>query len=231
MTDLFEKSIQILELPKVLERLAGQAVTQEGKERCLALRPMTDPDDVQRALDETSAAVDMSALRGCPSFSGVKPVARPSSGPTWGARSTPGSCWTSRRCCGRPAPPGSTVRGTSGRRPASTTCFASLTANRFLEDKITGSIVGEDEIADAASPELASIRRHIRATASKVRDILQQAHLLNQAKISPGRAIITAAQRPLRGARQVGAQERRARPGARRVLLRGPPSSSSPWGW
>ena len=29
MTDLFEKSIQILELPKVLERLAGQAVTQE----------------------------------------------------------------------------------------------------------------------------------------------------------------------------------------------------------
>ena len=69
MTDLFEKSIQILELPKVLERLAGQAVTQEGKERCLALRPMTDPDDVQRALDETSAAVDMSALRGSPSFS------------------------------------------------------------------------------------------------------------------------------------------------------------------
>ena len=68
MTDLFEKSIQILELPKVLERLAGQAVTQEGKERCLALRPMTDPDDVQRALDETSAAVDMSALRGSPSF-------------------------------------------------------------------------------------------------------------------------------------------------------------------
>ena len=75
MTDLFEKSIQILELPKVLERLAGQAVTQEGKERCLALRPMTDPDDVQRALDETSAAVEMSALRGSPSFSGVKPVA------------------------------------------------------------------------------------------------------------------------------------------------------------
>ena len=36
---------------------------------------MTDPDDVQRALDETSAAVDMSALRGSPSFSGVKPVA------------------------------------------------------------------------------------------------------------------------------------------------------------
>ena len=31
MTDLFEKSIQILELPKVLERLAGQAVTRRAR--------------------------------------------------------------------------------------------------------------------------------------------------------------------------------------------------------
>ena len=60
--------------------------------------------------------------------------------------------------------------------------FRSLTANRFLEDKITGSIVGEDEIADTASPELASIRRHIRATASKVRDILNKLLSSNQAK-------------------------------------------------
>ena len=41
MTDLFEKSIQILELPKVLDRLAGQAVTQEGKE--LSLIHISEP--------------------------------------------------------------------------------------------------------------------------------------------------------------------------------------------
>ena len=112
MTDLFEKSIQILELPKVLERLAGQAVTQEGKERCLALRPMTDPDDVQRALDETSAAVDMSALRGSPSFSGVKPVAASLQ------RAHMGGALNTRELLDI------AVRGTSGKRPASTTCFA-----------------------------------------------------------------------------------------------------------
>ena len=39
MTDLFEKSIQTLELPRVLELLSAQAVTEEGKERCRALRP------------------------------------------------------------------------------------------------------------------------------------------------------------------------------------------------
>ena len=31
MTDLFEKSIETLELPRVLDLLADQAVTQEGK--------------------------------------------------------------------------------------------------------------------------------------------------------------------------------------------------------
>ena len=48
MTDLFEKSIHTLELPRVLELLADQAVTEEGKQRCLALRPMTDAGDVRR---------------------------------------------------------------------------------------------------------------------------------------------------------------------------------------
>ena len=57
MTDqeLFEKSIQILELPQVLERLAEQAATEEGKQRCRDLRPYTDADDVRRRLAETTA--------------------------------------------------------------------------------------------------------------------------------------------------------------------------------
>ena len=184
MTDLFEKSIQILELPKVLERLAGQAVTQEGKERCLALRPMTDPDDVQRALDETSAAVDMSALRGSPSFSGVKPVAaslqRAHRGGALNTRELLDIAAVLRAA--RSAKEYADGRAGGEKRTCIDHLFASLTANRFLEDKITGSIVGEDEIADAASPELASIRRHIRATASKVRDILNKLLSSNQAK-------------------------------------------------
>ena len=75
MNDLFEKSIQTLELPQVLNLLSNCAVTQEGRERALTLRPMTDLDDVARAQAETSAAVQMLILRGSPGFSGVKPVA------------------------------------------------------------------------------------------------------------------------------------------------------------
>ena len=60
--------------------------------------------------------------------------------------------------------------------------FRSLTPNRFLEDSITNSILGEEEIADSASSELASIRRHMRATEARVRDILQRLISSNQSK-------------------------------------------------
>ncbi len=52
--------------------------------------------------------------------------------------------------------------------------FLSLHPNRFLEEKITTAILDENEIADAASPELAEIRRHKRAAAAKGRQILQR---------------------------------------------------------
>ena len=71
---LFEKSILTLELPQVLELLSAEAATDEGKERAMSLRPFTHPEDVRRALEETSAAVDMVSLRGAPYFGGVKPV-------------------------------------------------------------------------------------------------------------------------------------------------------------
>ncbi|MEG1857603.1 MAG: endonuclease MutS2 [Pseudoflavonifractor sp.] len=181
MTDLFEKSIRTLELPRVLELLAEQAVTEEGKARARALRPMTDEDDVERALAETSAAVKMTALRGSPSFSGVRPVAASLQ------RADMGGCLNTRELLDIAAVlQAARGAGEYGGGDGGKTCidhlFSGLVPNRFLEEKITGSIVGEDEIADAASPELATIRRHMRATASKVRDILQKIISSNQSK-------------------------------------------------
>ena len=172
MTDLFEKSIQTLELPRVLELLAAQAATEEGKDRCRALRPFTDPDDVQRLQKETSAACSMIVLRGTPPLSGVRPVAASLQ------RADMGGALNTRELldiaallrCARSAKEYATGEGNAK------TCidhlFSSLQANRYLEDRISGSILSEEEIADAASPELAVIRRHIRAYSSMVRDIL-----------------------------------------------------------
>lgn len=181
MPDLLEKSIQTLELPKVLELLANQAVTEEGKERALALRPVTDRDEVCRALAETTAAVQMTALRGSPALTGVKPVAASLQRADRGGALNPRELLDIAAVL-RAARSAREYAGGGGAKSCMDSLFSSLTANRFLEEKITGSIVNEDEIADSASTELASIRRHIRATASKVRDILNKLISSNQAK-------------------------------------------------
>ncbi|WP_283115353.1 endonuclease MutS2 [Intestinimonas timonensis] len=182
MTDLFEKSIQTLELPRVLELLAAQAATEEGKDRCRALRPFTNPDDVARLQRETSAACAMIVLKGTPPLSGIRPVAASLQ------RADMGGALNTRELldiaallrCARSAKEYATGEGNAK------TCidhlFSSLQANRYLEDRISGSILSEEEIADAASPELADIRRHIRASSSKVRDILQKLISSSQAK-------------------------------------------------
>ena len=75
MSELFDKSIRTLELPRVLQLLSEQAVSVEAKEKSLRLRPETETEDVLRLLDQTDAARQMIGLHGAPSFSGVKPVA------------------------------------------------------------------------------------------------------------------------------------------------------------
>ena len=170
----FEKSLTTLELPAVLEMLAQQAVGETAKEQALRLTPSGDKAEVKRRLDETTAAKTMMVVRGSPSFSGVKDV-RPSL-----ARADLGGALNTRELldiarvlqCAR------LVRGyiaddTVGKTPIDYLFYA-LHANKFLEEKINTSIVGEDEIADGASHELASIRRQMRAAASRARDALQK---------------------------------------------------------
>ena len=182
MTELVEKSMATLELPRVLSLLADQAVTEEGKERARRLRPETDPAEVALRLKETTAAVNKMVLRGSPSFSGVKPVAGSLQ------RADMGGSLNTRELLDiagvLAAARSAKEYGESDGEEKSPidVLFHSLHPNRFLEDKITGSIVGDGELADSASPELASIRRHIRATESKVRDILQKIISSSQAK-------------------------------------------------
>ena len=169
-----EKSLVTLELPAVLEMLAQQAVGDTAKQAALSLSPSGDRAEVKRRLDETTAAKTMMVVRGSPSFSGVRDV-RPSL-----ARADLGGALNTRELldiarvlqCAR------LVRGyladdTMGKTSIDHLFYA-LHANKFLEEKINNSITGEDEIADGASSELASIRRQMRAAAARARDALQK---------------------------------------------------------
>ncbi len=56
MSELFDKSIRVLELPRVLELLERHAVSAAAKEKARSLTPSTDAAEVRRLLDETDAA-------------------------------------------------------------------------------------------------------------------------------------------------------------------------------
>lgn len=81
--DLFEKSQATLELPAVLELLAGEAVSQPAQELARALRPRIHREEVRRALAETDAACGLMEYKGSPSFGGVKDVRGPLAGRIW----------------------------------------------------------------------------------------------------------------------------------------------------
>ena len=172
----YEKSTATLELPAILEMLARKAVSEAAKERALALSPATDRASAARLLAETSAARGMMVKRGSPSFSGVKDVRASLS------RADMGGCLNIRELmdiagvlgAARQARSYAAGDGRGNEKTCIDGLFNSLITNRFLEDKITGSIAGEDELADSASPELASIRRLIRAASSRVREALQK---------------------------------------------------------
>ena len=173
MFELYEKSIQKLELDQILELLAGCAGSEEGKQACRNLMPTSDLDDVRSLLEQTSAASDLCTRKGYPSFSDVKNVSSSLE------RADRGGCLQ----------PVELLHIASVLRAARTVkaycaedekptvldpLFHSLTANKYLEDRIFGAILSEEEIADTASPALADIRRHKRIQSGKIRDSLQK---------------------------------------------------------
>ncbi len=172
--NFFEKSLHTLELPAVLEMLAQQAVGETARERALSLTPSTDRAEVARRLEETGAAKTMMTVRGSPSFSGVKDVrASLSRADLGGALNTRELLDIARVLqCARLVR--SYIADDSVGKTAIDYLFHGLRANKFLEEKITTSIVGEDEIADSASAELATIRRQMRAAAARAREALQK---------------------------------------------------------
>ena len=74
MEELYEKSIKKLELDRVLHMLAECAGSAEGKVACVNLKPVSDLEDVETLLSETTAAVNLSTRKGYPGFSGVQNV-------------------------------------------------------------------------------------------------------------------------------------------------------------
>ena len=173
MSELYEKSLQKLELDQVLQRLSACAGSEGGKAACLLLRPTSDLEEVTLLLQQTTAASDLCARKGNPVFGDVTDVSssleRAERGGTLQPKELLRVAGILR--CAR------TIQGYVSPDDPSTvldSLFRSLTPNKYLEDKIFGAILSEEEIADTASTALADIRRHMRIQSGKIRDSLQK---------------------------------------------------------
>ena len=174
MNSLYEKSLHTLELDRVLQLLAENCVTAEGKEQAAGIQPSSDPEEVRQLLQETTDACQMVELKGTPALRDVKEVKASLERADRG-----GSLNTVEllRIAGvlRSA---RTVKAYGEGDGVETGClehlFWSLTPNRYLEDRIFGAIISEEEISDSASPALSDIRRHMRVTGARVRESLQK---------------------------------------------------------
>ena len=173
MDELFEKSLKKLELDKVLELLAEQAACPAAKERCRQTVPLTDADEIRTLQEQTSAACKLISLKGTPGLAGARDVGASL------ARAQRGGVLSAEELlqiggvlkCARQ------VKNYADGESVETVLdvwFFQLMANKFLEDRIFTSILSKDEIADAASSELASIRRKIRQQSVKIRESLQK---------------------------------------------------------
>ena len=174
MSELFDKSIRTLELPRVLQLLSDQAVSAEAKAKALRIRPETEAEEVLRLLDQTDAARTMIGLHGSPSFSGVKPVGEALDRADRGGSLNTKELLTIADLLTAARRAKEYFNADAVEKTAIDHLFLSLHGNRFLEEKIKRCIPDEDTIADAASAELADIRRHMRAAQAKSRQILQK---------------------------------------------------------
>ncbi|MBR6596010.1 MAG: endonuclease MutS2 [Oscillospiraceae bacterium] len=173
MSELYEKSLLKLELDQVLEQLASCAGSVGGKEACRRVRPVSDLEDVNLMLEQTSAASDLCTRKGNPVFGDVTDVSASLERADRGGSLQPIELLRIAgvlRCARN-------IKGYVSEDDKTTVLdalFGALTPNKYLEDKIFGAILSEEEIADNASPALADIRRHMRIQAGKIRDSLQK---------------------------------------------------------
>lgn len=167
------KHHKALELNKILELLAELTSCADSRENALSLTPATELYDAQTLINQTDAAYVLLAKFGSPSFGALKNVNSSL------ARASAGGSLTMRELLDV----GEVLRvirslsewrfSQPGAQSVLDVYFASLMPNKTLENRIFTSVMSEEEMADTASPELASIRRKIKSRAQAIREKLE----------------------------------------------------------
>ena len=174
MSETMERHFKALELDKILHLLAEETSCDAAAELAQNLRPSTSLSQVKRLLTETDEAHTMMARFGAPSFGGLKDVSNSL------RRAEAGGTLNMTELL-RIATVLRTLRGivdwrskSEGVKSVLDDRFDAIMPNKYLEDRINHAILSEEEMADNASPQLATIRRKIRSASSRAREQLEK---------------------------------------------------------
>ena len=152
-----ERTLEVLEYEKILEKLAGQARSSVIKNKILNLAPMTDADEIKEELENTAQMVGVISRFGNIDLFGLYDF-------------TAMIGYVRKRGILEPyelLQINDLLRvseylkdyGKDIEEPYIKDLFARISTNDFIKDEIERSIISEDEIADNASSELRNIRR------------------------------------------------------------------------
>ncbi len=169
-----DKYCETLELHKILSMLSDIATNDATKQLISSLKPKSDLDEVKKELSYTDEAFKLSVKLGTPSFYSFKDirgtVKRAESSASLSLRELLDIGTMLRQ-----------IRVLDDYRKeceeestALDFLFTALLPQKWLEDKIANTILSEDEIADTASSELASIRRKIARAGMRIRESLDK---------------------------------------------------------
>ena len=167
-----EKTLCTLEFDKIRGFLADACPTRGAAELARGLSPKTQKDFVLRAQKRTTDARRLSDAKGMPSFGSVRDVGDSCERAIKGAILTPVELMDVAALLRVSRFLLEYSRTNRTFETVLDEVFERLLPNRYLEDRISRSILSEDLIADEASPALAEVRRKIRSANGRIKETL-----------------------------------------------------------
>ena len=165
-----KKVYHTLEYYKILDMLAGYAACEETRERCLALTPLTDAAEINRLQTTTADALSRLYKGSGISFAGVHNVngalKRLDIGGTLNTSEL--LMISSLLEVAKRAKSYDRSDRADDKTDSLSPLFSQIEPLTPLHEEIKRCIIGEDEIADDASPALAKVRKSIRGMNDRI---------------------------------------------------------------
>lgn len=167
------KYCKTLELHKVLNLLSNECSNEKSKQLALELKPNDDIYIVKREVEKTSQALELAIKFGTPIFNNIKDISGAVKRAESGSVLSLKELIEIRRVLYQIRELTHWHAQIESETPLDY-LFDSLFPNKMLESKLEKAIIDENELADDASPELASIRRKISNSSVKIRETLDK---------------------------------------------------------